>query len=63
MATFTAGSTDVFLISLEAGGFGLNLTEADCCFMLEPRWNPAAEAQAIDRALKRGLLGGDQQSA
>lgn len=40
----------VFLISLKAGGVGLNLTAADYCFILDPWWNPAAEAQAIDRA-------------
>lgn len=34
----------VFLISLKAGGVGLNLTEADYCFILDPWWNPAAEA-------------------
>ena len=39
-----------FLISLKAGGVGLNLTAADYCFILDPWWNPAAEAQAIDRA-------------
>jgi SNF2 family DNA or RNA helicase len=40
----------VFLISLKAGGLGLNLTAADYCFILDPWWNPAVEAQAIDRA-------------
>jgi len=40
----------VFLISLKAGGVGLNLTAADYCFILDPWWNPAVEAQAIDRA-------------
>ncbi len=39
-----------FLISLKAGGVGLNLTAADYCFILDPWWNPAVEAQAIDRA-------------
>ncbi|MBC7661592.1 MAG: SNF2 helicase associated domain-containing protein [Chitinophagaceae bacterium] len=39
-----------FLISLKAGGVGLNLTAADYCFILDPWWNPAAESQAIDRA-------------
>lgn len=38
-----------FLISLKAGGVGLNLTAADYCFILDPWWNPAVEAQAIDR--------------
>jgi SNF2 family DNA or RNA helicase len=44
----------VFLISLKAGGFGLNLTEADYCFLLDPWWNPATEAQAIDRTHRIG---------
>jgi SNF2 family DNA or RNA helicase len=44
----------VFLISLKAGGVGLNLTAADYVFMLDPWWNPAAEAQAIDRAHRIG---------
>jgi SNF2 family DNA or RNA helicase len=44
----------VFLISLKAGGFGLNLVQADYCFLLDPWWNPAAEAQAIDRAHRIG---------
>jgi len=44
----------VFLISLKAGGFGLNLTEADYCILLDPWWNPAAEAQAVDRAHRIG---------
>ena len=43
-----------FLISLKAGGFGLNLTAADYIFLLDPWWNPAAEAQAIDRAHRIG---------
>ncbi|MEZ6036515.1 MAG: DEAD/DEAH box helicase [Planctomycetota bacterium] len=43
-----------FLISLKAGGFGLNLTAADYVFLLDPWWNPAAEAQAIDRAHRIG---------
>ena len=42
------------MISLKAGGFGLNLTEADYCFVLDPWWNPAAEAQAVDRAHRIG---------
>ena len=41
-------------ISLKAGGFGLNLAEADYCILLDPWWNPAAEAQAIDRAHRIG---------
>src|SRR5690606_1182266 len=40
----------IFLISLKAGGTGLNLIEADYCFLLDPWWNPAVEAQATDRA-------------
>ncbi len=51
---FKEGHAPVFLISLKAGGFGLNLTEADYCFMLDPWWNPAAEAQAIDRTHRIG---------
>ena len=51
---FKQGSAPVFLISLKAGGFGLNLTEADYCFLLDPWWNPAAETQAIDRAHRIG---------
>ena len=51
---FRAGEAPVFLISLRAGGFGLNLTEADYCFVLDPWWNPAAEAQAVDRAHRIG---------
>jgi SNF2 family DNA or RNA helicase len=44
----------IFLISLKAGGVGLNLTEADYVFMLNPWWNPAAELQAINRAHRIG---------
>ena len=44
----------VFLISLKAGGVGLNLTAADYVYILDPWWNPAAEAQAIDRAYRIG---------
>lgn len=44
----------VFLISLKAGGVGLNLTAADYVFLLDPWWNPAAEAQAIDRSHRIG---------
>ncbi|MFW0793218.1 DEAD/DEAH box helicase [Gordonia sp. CPCC 205515] len=51
---FTSGEFKVFLISLKAGGFGLNLTEADYCFVCDPWWNPAAEAQAVDRAHRIG---------
>lgn len=51
---FTAGEQPVFLISLKAGGFGLTLTEADYVFLLDPWWNPAAEAQAVDRTHRIG---------
>jgi superfamily II DNA or RNA helicase len=51
---FRTGTDPVFLISLKAGGFGLNLTEADYCFLLDPWWNPATEAQAIDRTHRIG---------
>ncbi|MCA9043624.1 MAG: SNF2 helicase associated domain-containing protein [Planctomycetaceae bacterium] len=44
----------VFLISLKAGGLGLNLTAAEYVFLLDPWWNPAVEAQAIDRAHRVG---------
>ncbi len=44
----------VFAVSLKAGGFGLNLTAADYVFLLDPWWNPAAEAQAIDRCHRIG---------
>ena len=44
----------VFLISLKAGGLGLNLTAADYVFLLDPWWNPAVEAQAIDRTHRVG---------
>ena len=44
----------VFLISLKAGGVGLNLIAADYVFLLDPWWNPAAEAQAIDRCYRIG---------
>jgi len=51
---FKTGSAPVFLISLKAGGFGLNLTEADYVFLLDPWWNPASEEQAIDRTHRIG---------
>jgi len=54
LARFKDGADPVFLISLKAGGFGLNLTEADYCFLLDPWWNPATEAQAIDRTHRIG---------
>ncbi|WP_052720096.1 DEAD/DEAH box helicase [Actinoplanes rectilineatus] len=54
IAGFKAGDAPVFLVSLKSGGFGLNLTEADYCIMLDPWWNPATEAQAIDRIHRIG---------
>lgn len=47
-------SVSIFLISLKAGGTGLNLTKAEYVFLLDPWWNPAVEAQAIDRAHRIG---------
>lgn len=44
----------VFLISLKAGGIGLNLTEADYVYIVDPWWNPAVENQAIDRSYRIG---------
>lgn len=44
----------LFLVSLKAGGLGLNLTAADYVFLLDPWWNPAVEQQAIDRAHRIG---------
>ncbi len=54
IARFREGKAPVFLISLKAGGFGLNLTEADYCILLDPWWNPATESQAVDRAHRIG---------
>jgi superfamily II DNA or RNA helicase len=54
IADFRAGKAPVFFISLKAGGFGLNLTEADYCVLLDPWWNPATEAQAVDRIHRIG---------
>ncbi|PRY68490.1 SNF2 family DNA or RNA helicase [Glaciihabitans tibetensis] len=51
---FKEGTAPVFLISLKAGGFGLNLTEADYVFLLDPWWNPASESQAVDRTHRIG---------
>jgi SNF2 family DNA or RNA helicase len=51
---FKAGDAPVFLISLKAGGVGLTLTEADYVFVLDPWWNPAVEAQAVDRTHRIG---------
>ncbi len=54
IAAFQAGQGDVFLISLKAGGTGLNLTAADYVIHLDPWWNPAVEDQASDRAHRIG---------
>ncbi|GAB48731.1 DEAD/DEAH box helicase [Mobilicoccus pelagius] len=51
---FRSGGTTAFCISLKAGGFGITLTEADYVYVLDPWWNPAAEAQAIDRTHRIG---------
>lgn len=51
---FQNGESPVFLISLKAGGTGLNLTAADCVIHYDPWWNPAAEQQATDRAWRIG---------
>lgn len=51
---FSAGKVDVFLISLKAGGVGLNLVEADTVIHYDPWWNPAVENQATDRAYRIG---------
>jgi len=51
---FQSGEIPVFLISLKAGGTGLNLTAADTVIHYDPWWNPAAEAQATDRAYRIG---------
>jgi SNF2 family DNA or RNA helicase len=50
----TDAAVPLFLISLKAGGQGLNLTAADYVFLLDPWWNPAVEAQAVDRAHRIG---------
>lgn len=52
--SFQQGTADVFLISLKAGGTGLNLTTADTVILFDPWWNPAVEAQAIARAHRMG---------
>ena len=51
---FRSGQVNLFLISLKAGGVGLNLTEADTVIHYDPWWNPAVEAQATDRAHRIG---------
>ena len=52
--SFQLGTTPIFLISLKAGGVGLNLTAADYCYIVDPWWNPAVENQAIDRIHRIG---------
>ncbi|MBD9398499.1 DEAD/DEAH box helicase [Pseudomonas sp. PDM11] len=54
MEAFQEGDGDIFLISLKAGGSGLNLTAADYVIHLDPWWNPAVEDQASDRAHRMG---------
>jgi SNF2 family DNA or RNA helicase len=51
---YQAGAVPLFLISLKAGGTGLNLTAADTVIHYDPWWNPAAELQATDRAHRIG---------
>lgn len=51
---FQSGKNPIFLISLKAGGVGLNLTAASFVFIMDPWWNPAVESQAIDRAHRIG---------
>jgi SNF2 family DNA or RNA helicase len=51
---FQKGDSNLFLISLKAGGLGLNLTRADFVILLDPWWNPAVEDQASDRAHRIG---------
>ncbi|MBP5641382.1 MAG: hypothetical protein J6X55_18035 [Victivallales bacterium] len=53
---FQEGHSDLFLISLRAGGLGLNLTRADYVIILDPWWNPAVEDQAADRAHRLGQI-------
>jgi SNF2 family DNA or RNA helicase len=54
VAAFQGGAGEVFLLSLKAGGVGLNLTAADYVIHLDPWWNPAVEQQASDRAHRIG---------
>jgi superfamily II DNA or RNA helicase len=54
VARFQAGEVPLFLLSLKAGGVGLNLTAADSVILYDPWWNPAVEAQAADRAHRIG---------
>ena len=54
VARFQSGKVPIFLISLKAGGTGLNLTAADTVILYDPWWNPAVERQAMDRAHRIG---------
>lgn len=54
LGAFRTGTAPVFLISLKAGGVGLNLTEADTVILYDPWWNPAVESQAMDRVHRIG---------
>jgi SNF2 family DNA or RNA helicase len=54
VARFTSGQVPLFLISLKAGGVGLNLPQADTVIHVDPWWNPAAQDQATDRAHRMG---------
>jgi SNF2 family DNA or RNA helicase len=56
VSAFQSGKGELFLISLKAGGTGLNLTAADYVIHLDPWWNPAVEDQASDRAHRIGQL-------
>lgn len=51
---FQSSETSIFLISLKAGGVGLNLTQASYIYLMDPWWNPAVENQAVDRAYRIG---------
>jgi len=54
IAAFQSGAAPLFLVSLKAGGVGLNLTAADTVIHYDPWWNPAVERQATDRAHRIG---------
>lgn len=60
---FNQGKSPLFLISLRAGGFGLNLTAADSVIHFDPWWNPAVEDQATDRAHRTAKPGGERVQA
>jgi SNF2 family DNA or RNA helicase len=53
---FQNGKINVFLMSLKAGGVGINLTAADYCIILDPWWNPAVESQAVARSHRIGQV-------